>query len=281
MILQDRGDHFLVIRQTDHAMLSGFLAREWGNAYSRRPDLFESFCFAVREHDNGWAEWEMAPQLDPKTRLPYTFLSIPTEDHVALYQRGIDRLVKVDPYAGLLVTMHCVGLYDRPRSATSDVSAKYIKSSDLQLVKEFLQGLRQLQARLKSDLRANPATKSLAEDASLERNTRLLQVLDRLSLYFCMRSPQDATIEAVPGDDASGEVDWELRPDYEDCVSLTPYAFRKSPLGVSILARRVPKRIYSSDADFQQTLVGAPYFALNFTLQAGKAALNKTQSAVA
>ena len=91
MILQDRGDHLLVIRQTDHAVLSGFFAREWGNELFKRPDLFESFCVAAREHDNGWSEWELAPGIDPKTRFPYTFMSIPTEEHVVLYQRGLER----------------------------------------------------------------------------------------------------------------------------------------------------------------------------------------------
>ena len=162
MILQERIDHLLVIRQTDHALLSGFLAREWGNADFKRPELFESFCLAAREHDNGWGEWEQSPQLDPKTRLPYTFMSIPTEQHVALYDRGIERIIKVDPYAGLLVSMHCTGLYDRARATLPGFSAKYVKSADSRMVNEFLDRLKLQQLRLKSDLRANPATASLA-----------------------------------------------------------------------------------------------------------------------
>jgi Protein of unknown function (DUF3891) len=124
MILQEQGDHLLVIRQTDHALLSGFLACEWGNDRFERPEQFESFCLAMREHDNGWGEWELVPKIDPKTRLPYSFMSIPTEEHRALYQRGIDRIVKVDRYAGLLVSMHCAGLYDRARATLPGFSAK-------------------------------------------------------------------------------------------------------------------------------------------------------------
>ena len=37
MILLEHVDHVLVIRQTDHAVLAGFLAREWGNAVFARP----------------------------------------------------------------------------------------------------------------------------------------------------------------------------------------------------------------------------------------------------
>jgi hypothetical protein len=281
MILQDRGDHLLVIRQTDHALLSGFLAREWGNELFQRPDMFESFCLAAREHDNGWAEWETAPKIDPKTRMPYTFMSIPTEEHIELYQRGIDRVIKVDAYAGLLVTMHCAGLYDRARATLPGFSAKYVKSGELQMVNEFVHSLRALQLRLRADLRMNPATKSLAGEESLERNGRLLEILDRLSLYFCLRPAAGTSIESVPVSDEGGEVDWELRAEADSGVALAPYSFRRQPLSISILARRVPKRLYGDQADFLRELSRAPYFALQYTLHAGNAAVSQRRSAVA
>jgi hypothetical protein len=281
MILQERVDHLLVIRQNDHALLSGFLAREWGTRAFKRPELFESFCLAAREHDNGWAEWEQAPPLDPKTHLPYTFMSIPTEEHVALYERGIERIIKADPYAGLLVSMHCAGLYDRARATLPGFSAKYVKSADSRLVNEFLDRLKLLQMRLKSDLRSNPATASLAEETSLDRTSRLLEILDRISLYFCLQPGEDTTLEAVPADDRGGEVDCELRQASGNVASLAPYPFRRDPLQISILARQVPRRLYGSEADFQKALAGARYFPINFTLSAGNVALSQTQSAVA
>jgi hypothetical protein len=280
MILQEREDQLLVIRQTDHAILSGFFAREWGNEVFQRPEPFESFCLAAGEHDNGWREWELEPRIDPKTRLPYSFMSIPTEEHVALYQRGIERVVQADSYAGLLVSMHCTGLYDRARARLPGFSAKYVKSNESHLVNDFLQRLKLQQLRLKVDLRVNPAAKSFAEEKSLERNARLLQALDRLSLYFCLGALEDATIDGVPLNDEGDDVDWEVRPDGENSVSLTPYPLRRSPLAVSILARQVPKRLYGDDLDFQKTLARTPYFAMNFTLRAGGAS-NQTRSAVA
>lgn len=284
MILQDHGDYLLVIRQTDHAVLSGFFAREWGNDFFKRPEMFESFCLAAREHDNGWSEWELASQIDPKTRVPYTFMSIPTEEHVALYQRGIERLVKVDRYAALLVSLHCAGLYDRARATMPGFSAKYVKSGESQVVSEFLQKLKLQQLRLKVDLRTNPATKSLVEDKSLETNAHLLEALDRLSLYFCLNSLADATIDGVPlfndGSNGDESCDWELRPGADNGVSLAPYPFRREPLPISILARRVPKRLYGDDVDFQRTLALAPYFAVHFTLRAGDE-VGRSRSAVA
>ena len=120
----ERGEHLLVIRQTDHAYLAGFFAREWGNEKFSRPEPNGPFCLAVAEHDNGWSDWELQPTLDPKTHLPHSFMSIPTETHIALYQRGIERLVKVDHYAGLMAVMHAAELYDRARATMPGYSAK-------------------------------------------------------------------------------------------------------------------------------------------------------------
>jgi len=54
-------------------------------------------------------------RIDP-VPFAYSFMSLPTQEHIDLYQRGIERVVKVDRYAGLLVSMHCAGLYDRTRA---------------------------------------------------------------------------------------------------------------------------------------------------------------------
>lgn len=282
MILVEQLDHVLVIRQTDHAVLAGFLAREWGNPAFARPQLFDSFCLAAREHDNGWAEWEINPKLDPKTRMPYTFMSIPTEEHVEIYRRGIERIIKVDPYAGLLVSMHCAGLYDRARATLPGFSAKYIKSGESRMVSEFLDQLKLRQMRIKSDMRTNPAMVGLLEEASLERRARLLEVLDRLSLYFCLGTQEDTTMEGIPVSDGDGEVDCEIRREGNDVVSIRPWPFRRDELAISILARRVPKRIYNDAGDFQNALSGAAYFAIPFSVRAvsGKE-FGRTNSAVA
>jgi hypothetical protein len=155
-----------------------------------------------------------------------------------------------------------------------------VKSGESKPVNEFLQRLKLQQLRLKVELRANPATKSLAEDKSLETNAGVLEALDRLSLYFCLNSLEDATIDNVPLHVSHETVDWELRPLGGNRVSLAPYPFGKDPLSISILARRVPKRVYGDELDFQRTLALAPYFAVEFSLRAADE-LGRTHSAVA
>jgi hypothetical protein len=280
MIIQEQGDQLILIRQTDHAMLAGFFARAMGNKFFSRPEPFESFCLAAAEHDNGWNEWELLPQIDSKTFSPYNFMSIPTEEHIALYQRGIERVVRADRYAGLLVSMHCAGLYDRTRATMPGFSAKYVRSNESHLVTDFLQRLRLQQLRLKVDLRADSLLKAYADDHTLQANLQRLEALDRLSLYFCLAPLDGSTIDAVPVNANGIEADWDLQPVGNTFVTLKPYPFLKDPLEISILARRVPKRPYADEHEFQKILAQAPYFALNFTLSADGARIN-SRSAVA
>jgi len=268
LIIQEQGDQLLLIRQTDHAFLAGFFAKEWGNEEFPRPEPFASFGLAAAEHDNGWTEWELEPTLDAKAKTPNTFMSIPTEEHIALYQRGIERLVKVDHYAALLVSMHCAGLYDRARATMPGYSAKYVKASEGALVTDFVQRLRLQQLRLKTDLRANAATKDFVIEDTLKANFERLEALDRLSLHLCMNPQENCVIDAVPQDNSGNEVDLDLRSEGGNVLTLAPYPFKREALEVSILARRIPKRLYVDDTDFRKALGQAQYFAIKFTLRA-------------
>lgn len=277
MIIQEQGDQLLLIRQTDHAFLAGFFAKEWGNEEFPRPEPFTSFCLAVAEHDNGWTEWELEPTLEPKARTPNTFMSVSTEEHIALYQRGIERLVKVDHYAALLVSMHCAGLYDRARATMPGFSAKYVKSTETTLVSDFVQRLRLQQLRLKTDLRASAATKDFVIEDTLKANFERLEALDRLSLHLCMNPKENCVIDAVPKDNSGNEVDLDLRNEGGNVLTLAPYPFKREVLEVSILARQIPKRVYMDDADFQKALAQAPYFGIKFTVRARRSkAISRT-----
>lgn len=271
MIIQDQGDQLVVIRQTDHAVLSGFFARELGNDLFVRPEPAESFRLAATEHDNGWSEWELLSSIDRVTFLPHSFMSIPTDEHMALYELGIERVVKADRYAGLLVSMHCAVLYDKTRATMPGYSAKYVKSQESALVNDFMQKLRLQQLRLKVDLRADSTMKEFTEEKYIQANSKRLEAVDRLSLYFCLAPLEPATIDGVPANYKGLEVDWELHPEGKNAVTLEPYPFRRDPLEISILARRVPKRRYADDEDLQKVLAQAPFFAIKYTLRAGGA----------
>jgi hypothetical protein len=277
-VILQQGDPIIVIRQTDHAFLSGFFAREWGNDFFSRPEPFSSFCLAAAEHDNGWQEWELSPGIDLKTFSPYSFMTVPTADHVALYQRGIDRIVKVDLYAGMLVASHCTGLYDRSRATIPGYSAKYVKSEEQHLANDFVQRLRLQLLRLKVDLRNDPATKPFTDEKLIKASSQRLEALDRLSLYFCLGTAEDASIEGVPVNDKGIEIDWEVRPAGLNQFTISPYPFRRDPLEFAILARRIPKRRYADEIDFQTVLAAASFFNMRYTVRS-RSAVNTSYAA--
>jgi Protein of unknown function (DUF3891) len=271
VIFQQQFDPMIAIRQTDHAFLCGFFARVWGNSTFSRPEPFSSFCLAAAEHDNGWQEWELRPGVDQKSFMPYSFMTVPTEEHISLYQRGIDRAVKVDLYAGLLVSLHCMSLYDRSRATIPGFSAKYVKAPEQHVANDFVQRLRLQQLRLKVDLRNNPSTKPFVDDNLIKLNSQRLEALDRLSLYFCLGSGEDSSIENVPVDDSGNEVDWQVRAASSNQFTIYPYPFRRDPLEFAILARRIPKRRYVDDGELQSVLASAPFFNIVFTLRSRSA----------
>jgi hypothetical protein len=106
------------------------------------------------------------------------------------------------------------------------------------------------------------------EEPLINANLARMEVLDRMSLHFCMNPQQDVVLDAVPVNGQGEEADLELHAEGDNVAAVAPYPFRREPLAFSIMARRVPRRIYSSDADFQKTLAATRYVPLKFTMRA-------------
>jgi hypothetical protein len=268
MIVRTDGDRLLLIRQTDHAELSGRLAEAWGGRFAR-PEPFDAVVLAAALHDDGWQEWEAEPKVDPKTRLPYSFTAMPPKEHLAFYLRGIDRVLERDPYAGLLVSMHCAGLY-RQRYGT-DLGLKLRRfTPDVQtVVEEFLERLDSQQQELRERLGRSGPYARFVEDGPLWTNYKLLQMYDRLSLYLCIVPLAERCLGPAPTGYAGGETTLTLGPVGDRTVLISPYPFRETPLRVSVKARRVPNRPYDSDEEFRSVLAQAESVSLDYGLRAG------------
>ena len=113
MIIHDASNgHLTLITQTDHSHLVGELAAHWGNADFAVPEPYDSVVRAAVFHDYGWLRYETSPSIDPQTGEPYAFLQVPmTAAQLASYQWALDWMADIDPYAGLIVSMHRTGLW--------------------------------------------------------------------------------------------------------------------------------------------------------------------------
>jgi hypothetical protein len=256
VIIRREGDRWALVLQTDHGDLSGQLARHWGDdgeGRFRRPRPFASVAVAAAHHDDGWSAWEAAPRA-----VDFVDLDVPT--HLRLYRAGIARAAGLDRYAGLLVSLHGVGLYNRRFGTVPEMVMKSEAAETRDLVEAFRRDQEELQAGLCAELggamergaggawgpAAAAGASAGAEDGfsgELWRNYRLLQVFDRLSLFFCTQ-PVDARAPADlgPAPTRPGDPDATLRltPQGSGRVAVSPYPFDKTPLVVSLIVRRVP-----------------------------------------
>ena len=110
MILFRDGGSVLGVSQTAHSALTGRLAEAW----VPRDDLpWDELCTAAAVHDVGWAAWEMNPEINPDTDLPYAFYEVPDLSYAEIWTRGTDHAATFGRLVGLLVSRHFTRLAGR------------------------------------------------------------------------------------------------------------------------------------------------------------------------
>ena len=210
MIVRDLGDAWQIVLQTDHADLSAGLARAWGTPLS------PSLVIAAERHDDGWAVWEQAPRVDADGK-PVNFLEVDVRSHLAFYRAGIAAITEQDEDAGLLVSMHGAGIYRQRYGLDPGMGlARAAEAQDE--VDAFV---------------AEQEAKFGGEPGDRRGDYELLQLFDRLSLYFCMRD--------VEGGEAAELQGYRLEPVAPWHVRLTPFPFEQGPAHFSLKRRTIPK----------------------------------------
>ena len=220
MIVRDRGGDWQVVLQTDHAELSGALAAAWAEPSSRH----DSVALAARRHDDGWAVWERAPRIEAGNGTPVNFLDVSIPAHLAFYRACIAAVGEQDPYAGLLVSMHGAGIY-RQRYGR-DLALKVAQASEYQpLVDAFVE---EQEAGYPERMAATGV-----DDDERWADYELLQLYDRLSLYFCMRDVERGEEAELQGYRLEPLGPWRIR--------MQPFPFAGGPARFSLARRLVPK----------------------------------------
>ena len=221
MIVRDRGDGWQVVLQIDHEVLSGAFAHAWAEPEPHH----ESVAIAAARHDDGWAVWERAPIVGDDGK-PVNFLDVDVRSHLAFYRACIAAVTEQDPYAGLLVSMHGAGIY-RQRYGRDPGLGLSRAAEEQELVDAFV-------AEQEADYGERIAAVGVSEDERW-RDYELLQLYDRLSLYFCMRDCENAGGDPVELQGYSLELlePWRVR--------LRPFPFGDTPARFELLRRVLPK----------------------------------------
>jgi len=271
MLITEQSADYRIVAQTEHANQVGRMASHWDEAAFGVPRPTAPVVAAAYLHDNGWWDWDLSPHLGDGG--PINLFDVPAEQWAAFYRRGIDNAVEVDPYAGLLVSMHGAGVR-RQRYGTD----RSIPSYERQYA-AFVEDQQRLQRELVDELRGSDrygdhvdreTRRFLTElhdngdpgefegdPPRLWTQYKLLQAWDRLSLYCCLNDrPSSERIHPVPSESGS-DVELVLTPVDDTTVRVDPYPFDSAPLTVPVRGRVIGKDEYGSETD----LVAAYYTA--------------------
>lgn len=252
MIVSRDSGGLRVVFQVDHQDQCLLAARAWGNDTFARIDPWEPIEHAAAVHDEGWRQWEAAPEIDANGR-PMDFPDLARERHVRLYEDGIAASERHGPEVGLLVSMHGLGLY-RSRlgldGSTGDIGALPA------VAQEFVSAQQIRQERLWGDLGDDPERRAWAWAAY-----RLLQAWDALSLALTWRGlPQrrGGRLPNVPrGRDDLG-IDLHLHAIDDHTAVCDPFPFAGAEALLPVATTTIPDRRYISNEDLRSALAAAP-----------------------
>ena len=161
MIVRERADSYILIKQHDHGLISGEFARHW----AEEPQPLDPTLYAIANHDVGWQSLDAFMHWNEESGKPYSFTDYPIESKLRAYKEGINLLEARSPYAACLCSMHY-------SSFLSDSEDEF----------RFRENEDERRRRIKNAL-------SREELDNLERNFRLLQMCDNLSLFVCLNEP--------------------------------------------------------------------------------------------
>jgi Protein of unknown function (DUF3891) len=256
MLIRKDEHGVLAIGQAAHAWVSGQLARAWGNARFGRVSPLEEVCLGAEQHDVGMAAWDLAPDFNPDTGYPQSFMEMPITVSVQLWRAGPRRLLRQSRYAALLASMHGWRLYDR-----LDLAKR--PRTEAELIQKFLDEQRRFQDELIASLRADPITAPAAAKEIVARNSRLVWTWDTLSLGLCLDwAPYTATRVPTAGEPVELSLTFAERPGR---LSLDPWPFEADAVTVRCEGQRLIDRARSSD-EMRDALAGAPWETVEFEL---------------
>jgi hypothetical protein len=257
MVLREDGDGVIAIGQPAHAWVSGQLARAWGNARFGDVEPREEVCLAAEQHDIGMAAWDAAPELNPASGWPQSFLEMPLRRHLELWSRAPLLARSQSRYAALLVSLHGTSLYamrDLEREPP-EVAAS---------IRDYVAAQVGLQDELVATLRADPRYAEHAAPAAVDRNRRLISAWDGISLALCVaRFPR--TLRDVPA--ARGQRIEATVTEAGETAVVDPWPFASTRLTVRCDGRRLEER-FDDEAEMRRALNRAPWTTFEFELVA-------------
>lgn len=238
MVVREESSGFLCIPQSQHAAISGQIARAWGNESFPPPAPRAETCLAAARHDDGMDDFDRHPDMDPDTGLPRSFMRMPLDAWLDCWRRGPSLVAADSAYAGVLVSLHGTGLLAYRRIRDHEAAQQ-------RLADEYRAEQERLRAGWIECGREDPEAATHLDEESLERNRKLLALWDAMSLAVCMPRLPDS-FDGVPGPDGE-EVTLALEEVGEPgigeiLISVDPWPFAGSEVPLAATGRPLAGR---------------------------------------
>ncbi len=261
MIRKVLADRWVLFRQDDHAKLSADLGSHVGNTRFASPD--PSVLRAIAHHDAGWPMHDDQPTLNPRGE-PLDVFETPRDIALKVWSASAERAATIDPYAGLLVSMH--GLALSAYAVSLDLARSEQQPPHLRFaMNQFQHAQIELQEALRKQLgfrTDRPLKLGLAEDSldpreqKLAFDFRLLQAMDQLSLNLCCTTPPAPVMKLHPQPGLPlREVIFRRMDAHRATVS--PWLFQDTLVEVSIPAVEMSAQVFSDTEAFRQAYAEA------------------------
>lgn len=265
MFISPYEDRWFYTTQADHSGLVGQVAAFWGNEAFAAPKPLRSMIIAAAEHDHIWVKEDHQGLLNTEGE-PYDFAHLPYDRHTGLYAAGARQIASHDPYAGLMVSLHGMGIYNY-RHGTDDTMIRPRHTiEDVSVIDAYMAGEERFQAELKSQLAATSA--EWLEHEVFWTNYHLLQVWDRLGILMSKYQQDDFVIEPAPTDYEGGKTTLGFKSLGPCRFQVTPFPFPESEVTFSFVARWLDQNSFTDDESYRRALDLAPRVPVTYTFVA-------------
>ena len=241
-------NHWMLLRQSDHDDHCGRLMAHWDTARFWRPTDKRLLTIAVALHDTGFGSWEDHATLNSDGK-PWTYETIPPDDHLELHRQSVQVAANVHPYVGLMVSMHTVGIHCDRLHIDDEPSRWHIREDVTSGVEKFIEEQKALQKKLLADA-AWQLGRALPE-ARVMNDFRVFECIDIISVWMAENMPDGRNMVFVP-DCAGRPVTVRIQRANEWEFKLSPFPFEGDRLDCPMVARLMPQRTYENWHEFHE-----------------------------
>lgn len=263
----------LIVLQVDHSRVAGITAAHWGNDEFARPEPYASVVVAAGGHDSAWWDWEVKPFLKASGEVIDYYRSNEVLGEVwhEFTTLWIERLAKIDPYAGFLVSRHHQGLLTGGFGTLPHMPDRSAEP----FVAEFSANETARREALLARMREEPSLAPYLADQVVDHNYKIVQMGDQFGQLLCNRHPFDSAkrktgpglgLVSVPTGPGRPDTTLTVQPLDATSATVTPWPFDVDRLDLQIPARVLSRSTYQEHDAFLEDYLKADQIAISRNL---------------